>query len=172
MRKIFATILLCAGLSVAQAAPNVFNHLGIGAAVGTNGLSFEVATPITGFVNMRAGVSYMPGFTFHADADYTYSVATINRTGTVSLKGDLGRVQGQVIFNVYPAPVVPFYVAVGAYFGGGTLLKISGQAPELAALASTNGGAVIGGYKIPIDPQGNISGGLKVNSFRPYIGIG
>lgn len=61
MRKIFATILLCAGLSVAQAAPNVFNHLGIGAAVGTNGLSFEVATPITGFVNMRAGVSYMPG---------------------------------------------------------------------------------------------------------------
>lgn len=172
MRKIFATILLCAGLSVAQAAPNVFNHLGIGAAVGTNGLSFEVATPITGFVNMRAGVSYMPGFTFHADADYTYSVATINRTGTVSLKGDLGRVQGQVIFNVYPAPVVPFYVAVGAYFGGGTLLKISGQAPELAALASTNGGAVIGGYKIPVDPQGNISGGLKVNSFRPYIGIG
>ena len=61
MRKIFATILLCAGLSVAQAAPNVFNHLGIGAAVGTNGLSFEVATPITGFVNMRAGVSYMQG---------------------------------------------------------------------------------------------------------------
>ena len=81
MRKLFAAILLCAGLSTAQAAPNVFNHLGIGAAVGTNGVSFEVATPITGFVNLRAGVSYMPGITFHADADYAYSVATVNRTG-------------------------------------------------------------------------------------------
>lgn len=172
MRKLFVAILLWAGLQGAQAAPNVFNHLGVGASIGTNGLSFEVATPITGFVNLRAGVSYMPGITFNADADYTYSVATVSRTGTVSLKGDIGRVQGQVIFNVYPVPKVPFYVAAGAYFGGNELLKITGQAPELAAIVAQNGGAVIGDYKIPVDPQGNISGGLKVKSFRPYIGIG
>lgn len=171
MRKLFAAILLCAGLSTAQAAPNVFNHLGIGAAVGTNGVSFEVATPITGFVNLRAGVSYMPGITFNGDVDYSYETATVSRTGTATLKGDLGRVQGQVIFNVYPAPVVPFYIAVGAYFGGNKLIKISGHSPELATLVG-NGSAVIGGYEIPADPQGNVSGGFKVKDFRPYVGIG
>jgi len=172
MKKLFTAILLCAAMTAAQAAPNVFNHLGIGAAVGTHGVSVELATPITGFVNLRAGVSYMPGITFNANADYAYSVASVSRTGSVSLKGDLGRVQGQVIFNVYPVPKVPFYVAAGAYFGGSELLKITGQAPELSAIVAQNGGAVIGDYKIPVDPQGNISGGLKVKSFRPYVGIG
>ncbi len=171
MKKLFTAILLCAAMTGAHAAPNVFNHLGVGAAVGTNGLSVELATPITGFVNLRAGVSYMPGITFNSDVDYSYETANVSRTGSATLKGDLGRVQGQVIFNVYPAPVVPFYIAVGAYFGGDKLLKISGHSPELAALAG-NGSAVIGGYEIPADPQGNVSGGFKVKSFRPYVGIG
>lgn len=172
MRKLFVAILLWAGLQGAQAAPDIFNHLGIGAGIGVNGISVEVATPITGFVNLRAGVSYIPGITFNGDADYAYTIGTVSSTGSVSLKGDLGRVQGQVIFNVYPVPKVPFYVAAGAYFGGNKLLKITGHAPELAAAASQNGGAVIGDYEIPVDPQGNISGGLTVKNFRPYLGLG
>ena len=30
----------------------------------------------------------------------------------------------------------------------------------------------IGNYRIPVDQNGNISGGLKVSSFRPYLGLG
>lgn len=84
----------------ANAGPGVFNHLGFGAGIGTSGITIEAATPITNFVNLRAGVSWMPAITFNADADFTYTVMSETQTGTVNLKGDLGRVQGQVIFNV------------------------------------------------------------------------
>lgn len=94
----------------ANAGPGVFNHLGFGAGIGTSGITIEAATPITNFVNLRAGVSWMPSITFNADADFTYTVMSETQTGTVNLKGDLGRVQGQVIFNVYPVPKVPVYV--------------------------------------------------------------
>lgn len=33
-------------------------------------------------------------------------------------------------------------------------------------------GIEIGNYRIPVDQNGNISGGLKVSSFRPYLGLG
>lgn len=80
----------------ANAGPGVFNHLGFGAGIGTSGITIEAATPITNFVNLRAGVSWMPAITFNADADFTYTVMSETQTGTVNLKGDLGRVQGQV----------------------------------------------------------------------------
>jgi hypothetical protein len=31
---------------------------------------------------------------------------------------------------------------------------------------------VIGDYTIPVDKNGNVSGGLKVANFRPYVGLG
>lgn len=33
-------------------------------------------------------------------------------------------------------------------------------------------GVVIGDYTIPVDKDGNVSGGLKVKGVRPYLGIG
>lgn len=33
-------------------------------------------------------------------------------------------------------------------------------------------GIEIGDYSIPVDKNGNISGGLKVAAFRPYLGLG
>ena len=174
MKKIFAIMLFSLG-AITVSAQNIFNHIGAGVGIGISGVSVEVATPITNFVQMRAGVTYMPAITFNGDADYSYSLTNPltgvaeSRTGSVSLKGDLGRVQGQVIFNVYPIPKASFYVAVGAYFGGNKLLKITGFSPDLA---NPDAQAVIGDYKIPADANGNISGGFKVKGFRPYVGIG
>lgn len=177
MKKFIAVSLIAASTLVASAQkPDLFNHLGIGAGVGTTGISIEVATPITSFVQMRAGASFVPGITFNSDASCTYNVpnpstgAMERHNGKVNLEGDLGRIQGQIIFNVYPVPKLPFYVAVGAYFGGNKLLKITGNSPELAA--NSNAEAIIGDYKIPADANGNISGGLEVKKFRPYLGIG
>lgn len=172
--KLFTRLVL-AGIVMAGCATTAnaqfFDKLGASAGVGTNGISIEVSTRITDFVNMRAGVDIMPGFKFNSDADYYYDDAGSSREGNIDLKGDLGRTQGHVIFNVYPIPKVGFYVAAGAYFGGNKLVKITGTADDLGQL-SHDGYAIIGDYKIPVDPNGNISGGLKVNGFRPYLGIG
>lgn len=175
MKKFFTLAMLgLATLSASAIGPDIFNKLGAGVGVGTTGVTFEVATPITSFVQMRAGLSWMPGITFNADADFTYwapdATTGVEREydGTVQLKGDLGRVQGEIIFNVYPVPKVPFYVAAGAYFGGNKLLKITGHSEDL----KNAGEAIIGDYKIPADGNGDIKGGFKVNGFRPYLGLG
>lgn len=172
MKKFFvsAVVALIAATATAGNPLGIFNHLGVGVGAGTNGISIEAATPITSFIQMRAGVSIMPGITFKSDADVNYTVEGLQRQSTVDLKGDLGRMQGQVIFNVYPAPVVPFYIAVGAYFGGNDLIKITGHSDEMQQAGG--GDVVIGDYAIPVDRNGNVDGGLKVKSFRPYIGIG
>lgn len=172
-KKIIGTLLGTALMALpCSAKPDIFNHLSVGVGVGTPGISVELGTPISQWVQMRAGISIMPGIKFHADADYTYNGGYDygdSETGTVNLKGDLGRVQGQVIFNVYPIPRRALYVAVGAYFGGNKLLKISGYEPNLA---DPDAKAVIGDYEIPANEEGYISGGLKVKGFRPYLGLG
>lgn len=185
MKKAFLLALVgAASLTASAQSLDIFNHLGAGVGVGTNGISVELATPITSFVQMRAGVSVMPGITFNADADFTYqapdqsniAAGPVTQYGTVSLQGDLGRVQGQVIFNVYPIPKCSFFVAAGAYFGGNKLLKITGHSDDLAEAAkysgSYNGQVTIGDYNIPANENGDISGGFKVKGFRPYLGIG
>lgn len=149
----------------------IFDHVGAGVGVGLTGISIEAATPITNFVQMRAGVSIMPGFKFNTDADFEYTTPTgYPADGTAEIKGNLKRVQGQVIFNVYPIPKCSFFVAAGAYFGGKDLVKITGHCDEL--VGATDGGIVIGDYKLPVDENGDVKGGIKVNSFRPYLGLG
>lgn len=166
---IFTAAIALTGMS-AVAQTKVFNHLGFDLGVGTNGISVEAATPITDWVTMRAGVSIMPGIKFSADVDADYEIAGQTRSTTVDLDGNLGRVQGQVIFNVYPAPKVPFYVALGGYFGGSKLVKIKGHSADLEG--ALNSGVIIGDQVLPVDAHGNVKGGIKVKGFRPYVGIG
>lgn len=171
---IASTVIVgCAAAANAQ----YFDKLGLSAGVGTNGITFEASTRITNFVNMRAGIDIMPGFSFTSDADFTYSYGdpTLGQgyyDGSIDLKGDLGRTQGHVIFNVYPIPKVGFYLAAGAYFGGNKLVKIKGHSDDLNQALINDGYVVIGDYTIPVDPNGNVSGGLKIKGFRPYLGIG
>lgn len=180
MRKSIITFFVAlATLAVSAGSPvkfGVFNHLGVDVGVGTTGRSFEAATPVTPFLQMRAGVSYLPDFNFTTDATVHYMVSTPvgdqRQDATIDLTGGFGRTQGHVIFNFYPAPMLSsFYVAAGAYFGGSTLVKITGHNDDLAAYAS-DGVATIGDYTIPVDKDGNVRGGLRVKGFRPYVGLG
>lgn len=178
LKALIAAIAVGTSLSAAAIGPDVFNHVGANLQVGTNGITIEAATKITRFVDMRAGVDIMPNIHINSDADYTIqpaSYAGFNNvpdviSGTVDLKGSMKRTQGHVIFNVYPIPMCSFYVAAGAYFAGNKLLKISGHTdlPANAAEASV----LIGDFKLPVDKNGDVNGGLKVNGFRPYLGLG
>lgn len=178
MKKILLSIV-CAAASLCASAglpAGIFDHVGVGVGVGTTGITIEAATPITRWVQMRAGVSIMPGIKFGVDSDVDYTVNENgyieDRTSEVELKGNLKRVQGQVIFNAYPIPGSGFFVAAGAYFGGADLLKITGHCDDLAGLRTEDGYVTVGDYKIPVDPNGDVRGGIKVNSFRPYVGLG
>lgn len=151
----------------------IFNHLGVGVHAATTGFGFEVSTPITRFVALRAGASFMPGFSFNTDVSGSYTANGYTDYFDMDVKGDLKRTQGSVIFNIYPfTHVSSFYVAAGAYFGGASVVGISGHSDELAGLAAQNPFIEIGDYQIPVDRNGNVEGQLKVKNFRPYLGLG
>lgn len=157
---------------------NIFNHLGVGVNVGTLGAGFEVATPITNFVTLRAGATFMPGFSFSTsfDGEYTPSITgapSYTQDFEMDVDASLKRTQGSVIFNIYPLPkFTSFYVAAGAYFGGASLISINGHSDELMNLAHDNPFIEIGDYKLPVDENGNVNGSLRAKSFRPYLGLG
>ena len=62
----------------------------------------------------------------------------------------------------------------GAVFGGDKLVKVKGHSDELANLqgVAEDAGIEIGDYIIPVDKNGNVSGGIKVANFRPFVGFG
>lgn len=175
-----AVVLTSVGAS-AQLVPslakfNIFNHLGVGVHAGTTGIGFEAGTTITNFVEMRAGFSIMPGFGFHTQTEIGYDNEYTGDYGfddEVKLDASFKRVQGSVIFNIYPGgKKFPLYIAAGAYFGGSDLVKIKGHVdPELLDMRD-NPYVEIGDYKVDFDKNGDINGSIRVSNFRPYIGIG
>ena len=161
------------------AAQDLFNHLAVNAHVATTGVGVELSTPITKFITMRAGVTCMPGFSFNAEVDGQYYVNGESNDFTVDLDANLKRTQGSVIFNVYPLAKAKvcssFFLAAGLYFGGDKLVKINGHSDEIAEkINQFNGNPYIelGDYKLPVDENGNVKGGLKVQKVRPYLGLG
>lgn len=185
MKKILA--IICAGIfAVAGIQPmqaqvkdmlGIANHVGLQLGVGSTGISIEAATPITPFVQARVGVSVMPGFHMNVTSDVygqrpNYGEEYI---GEVDLTGSLKRAQGSLIFNVYPlGNRFPLFVAVGGYFGGRNMVGIEGMFDGMDKLADAQekGYVEIGDYQLPLGPDGEIKGGLRTNSFRPYFGIG
>ena len=183
MKKTVFTILAALALLMpgTAAAQDLFNHLAVNAHVATTGVGVELSTPITKFITMRAGVTCMPGFSFNAEVDGQYYdyVNTTQKDFTVDLDANLKRTQGSVIFNVYPLAKAKvcssFFLAAGLYFGGDKLVKINGHSDEIAEkINQFNGNPYIelGDYKLPVDENGNVKGGLKVQKVRPYLGLG
>lgn len=153
---------------------NIFNHLGVSVHAATTGFGFEVATPITNWVTMRVGGTFMPGFKFSTDVDGEYYTDFAEGDFTIDADASLKRSQGSLIFNIYPfGSRYNFFIAAGAYFGGSKILKITGHSDELEeAMALGDASVFIGDYQLPVDENGNVRGGLKTKSFRPYLGLG
>ena len=162
---------------MAQKELGVFNSLAVGIGVGTTGIDVNLATPITSYFDLRGGFSIMPNFSMSTDVDVDVDVEAVegvNVPSTIEMEGGIKRVSGELLVNYYPFKKGSFFLTAGAYFGGGTLLKINGHSDELKNLVAEAGkaGVVIGDYTIPVDKNGNVSGGLKVSNFRPYVGLG
>lgn len=173
MKRLFFTVVVALSAIACFAGEpqgGIFKHVGLGVSGGTNGISVELSSPVTRWVQVRAGLSFMPNFKLNTDADVEYSAYGYTKDTTIDLEGAFGRTQGSLIVNLYPLPWGSFYVAGGLYFGGNKLLKVKGHSDELEGVQ--NAGVEIGDYTLPVDDHGNVKGGLKVNNVRPYIGIG
>lgn len=221
MKKLLAVSLLALfSFSAAHAQEDkmLFNHLSVGITTGTPGLiGVDLATTCTPYLQIRAGISIMPNIKYNTSIkmngsdvrDFNNKITNVNSaltslgkpiiTGQVEseydIQGKMGWTNGKILVDFFPftSNGFPFFVTVGAYFGGSEIisvynkddgaLDIVNQAnraiDDTKDVASTYGIAglnkiygEVGDYKLGPDAQGNVKFDVKVNGFKPYFGIG
>lgn len=153
------------------------NRIGIGVGAGTEGIGVDVSTCFNKYFGVRAGLNFMPDINIKTDVDIEPNVEGLpslsGDDATLNVKGSLKRTSFDVKFDCYPTGGT-FFVTAGFSVGGEKLVQITGHSDYIQnhyALANQYG-IQIGDYNIPFDENGDVNGGLKVNNFRPYLGLG
>lgn len=177
------TLLSLVNVSAQDFERGLFNHVGAGVGIGTEGINVSVATNVTNFLELELGMNFMPGISVHGDVDatYEYSLGGIQQTknDNIRVEGDFARTTVDFKAHVYPfGGNSKFFIAAGFSMGGNRLAKLSGHSDVVQELYQQQGitgfdpSIEIDKYKLEFDKNGNIDGGVKVSSFRPYLGIG
>lgn len=194
MKKILMMAILSlvfATSGFAQFKRTVFNHVGLNAGVGTEGISIGVATPISNFVELEAGVDILPKcLSISEQVDITADASIIVQGQTVPIQvnkvdidADFSRTAFHAKANIYPfGGNSKFFIAAGFSAGGAKLAKLSGHSDELAQLIKlypehadeilNRVSGDLADYNVKFDQNGDIKGDLRCNSFRPYLGLG
>ena len=185
----------------------VFEHLGANLAVGTEGISIGVATPVTNYLELGLGINFMPAIKPKGDVNINSSAAQgvprtdaqgnfLDADGNITLipaqvatrdfmlsklniKGNIARTTLDFKVSAYPFGTRnDLFVVAGFSFGGKKIATLEGHSDDVAAIYQWSPSydkeitAEIDKYNIKIDKQGNVNGDVRVNAFRPYLGLG
>ena len=149
----------------------LFDHLGVGLSLGTDGIGLDVATPVTDYAALRAGISFWPKITYNDDFSINDSNPLI--TDKVEVEGKLNIFDMKVLADFYPIKTSSFHITAGAFFGQEKLITASNTSPFIKDPSKYGKlGLKLGDYRISTDRNGNIEADVKVNSFKPYLGFG
>lgn len=143
----------------------IFDHLAAGISLGTNGLSVELAAPITEFCDVRAGYSFLSLSDYKVDIDYK----SHGKDRETEVEADLNLSTAKLLFDIYPFRGKTFHATVGACMGTDKIVKLQNTSP---LDVEPGEGLEIGDYIIGPDSKGIAHADLRVNKFRPYVGIG
>lgn len=188
-KHLIVCLMMLMGVTTASAQSDyergIFNHVGLNAGVGTEGISVGIAAPITDYLELGFGVNLMPSIKVKGDVNVDFDIPTayanygIPTNDKVKITGDFARTTMDVKLNVYPfGGNSKFFIAGGFSFGGEKMAKISGHSnlvqstlkdyPELKPYFS----AELDKYDIKFDDNGDVKGDIRVKNFRPYVGLG
>ena len=155
------------------------NRVGIGVGYGTEGLGFDVAIPLTQYVQVRAGLNIFPNINFSETADIdvngSYNGYDYNGSTEMDLNAKFGRTYADLKFDCYPfGNGSSFFVTAGLSFGGSDLLKITGHSDDAVELMrqGLEPYVEVADRQIGFDENGDITAGVKVKKVRPYLGLG
>lgn len=110
------------------------------------------------------------------------------------VQGKLGFTNGKILFDVFPfkSTGFPFFITVGAYFGGSQIINVYNK-DDGALMIVNQANKAIDAYNPNVpdankvnniyatqgdytqlgpDKNGNVEFQVKVNGFKPYLGIG
>ncbi|MCR5044850.1 MAG: hypothetical protein K6A93_12105 [Bacteroidaceae bacterium] len=169
MRRIFQLLGLVAAMLLATNVhaqdKKLFNHLAIGAEVGTTGWGFEAAMPLTHYVTFRTGFTTLPRFNVNFDIDYTTKGVEKN----VDVRGRVHMSDYKLLADIYPFKHSSFHVTGGFYAG----LPDLGTVHNTGLLEVDEGeGLEIGDVFVRPDETGTVHLKLQTKSFKPYVGLG
>ncbi len=188
MRKamLLAVTVVFASSAQAQVVEDdfgIFRHLGADLNVGTQGIGFDVATPVTNYLELSLGMNFMPGFKITGDVNINPTLPAgapeFPRDTEMDIDGKLGRTTAEFKVNVYPFGMKnALFVAAGLSFGGKKIAKLNGHSDAVQDYLETYPQyrseitAELDKYNLQFDDYGNIKGDVRVHSVRPYLGLG
>lgn len=201
MKKKLLLVAAFVGLTTAVSAQEkmgIFNHLGAGVEVGTTGIGFEVGAPITDYVQVRAGMAIVPSFTVN-DINVKLNISNSNwqtvsaypqsplygetKPTNLTIAGKATKTDGKLLVDVFPFKSTSFHFTVGFYVGNSQIIDVynTNNQPILAKISKYNEnpyenigkiGLAVGDRLITPSSNGTANAIVKVNSFKPYVGIG
>lgn len=135
---------------------NVANHLDVGLEIGSMGLGLEVKAPVTKWVNLRAGLDWVPRFQLPLDfnlntyadglptgnfnhvAQLLYDMTGIELDETVNMHGRGSMLNFKFLVDVYPVPENRHWHLTAGFYAGtseiGYAFNDVGEKPTLVAL--------------------------------------
>ena len=183
---IIATALAFAVASGTKAqgifSENMFNHYAVGVTVGSPGIGLDVATTVGTMFQLRAGFAGMPKFKANPTLDVSVPAAATayGIKDSYDFQGKLNMFNGKILIDFFPFEKNTFHITAGAYFGSTKLIKVYNKVDgELMPITQYNTanpnnqiGVQLGKYLLKPDANGNVNGEVKVNGFKPYLGLG
>lgn len=162
----------------------MFSNFGLSVGASTNGVSVNVATPLSRSFTLRAGYNFSP-FSY----DYTYDEfdpVTVQGTSVpvpdLDLTADLQLNAGQVMVDWIPFKRGggTFFITGGVIFGQAEIIKVHGQFdmsdPNIQKIQQA--GLMqelefeVGEDIVRVNNDGSADAALKVKGLRPYVGLG
>lgn len=165
----------------------VFNHLGFYAGPSTEGISFGIATCITPYIELSAGMNIMPGIKIKTDENEIDIEFPQNASQEdwqsypsyteVAMDLNLSRTSFDVKASIYPfGGNSTFCFVTGLSFGGEKLVKLEAHSDAIASMMQKvpQAKAELGfeDHSFFFDRQGDIKGDIRGKSVSPYLGIG
>ena len=103
MKKILISLIILVISTTSSMAQNdVFNHLALGAGVGTQGISVDVATSLTKYAAFRAGVNFMPGIKMNDRMHGDIIEGGLTVPASFAVEGKISRTTIDVAVDAYP----------------------------------------------------------------------
>ena len=170
---LFALFVSASTLMMAQDSKSigVFNHLGAGVSVGTDGIGVDFATPITSYAAIRAGVSFWPKIGVSKSIHIKDNNPTI--ADEVTLEGKPNIFDFKLLADYYPSSKSSFHITAGMFIGSDAFITATNTTMFIKDPSKYGKlGLLVGDYRILTDENGNISAEAKHNKLKPYLGIG
>lgn len=146
-----------------------FDHLGAGVSLGTDGIGIDLATPVTDWAAVRAGISFTPGIKYTK----SISINDVDLYENVDIEAKLNMFDFKVLADFYPFKTSSFHITAGFFVGNENAVKVTNSSPLIKDPGKYGRvGIVLGDYRVTTDESGKIDADVKVNKFKPYIGFG